>query len=106
MMFARCPECKEYAFLPHNCSPIWECAIEDKGELYWQPIRAWSSDTAAEKYAEYYDHKSAEYSIVSGRETPIICVRKGGADEIERFAVHGESVPRYYATFVPPQPKE
>lgn len=59
-------------------------------------IEAHDHGSAAEKWAEQEDSYSAEYSIVSGRETPIVCVAEGDEPE-QRFRVSGEAVPHYYA---------
>lgn len=59
-------------------------------------IEAHDAESAAEKWAEEEDWNSAEYSIVSGHETPIVCVAEGDEPEQE-FIVRGESVTYYYA---------
>lgn len=62
-------------------------------------IEANDAKSAAEAWAEKEDWYSAEYSIVSGRETPVVCVAEEGRPE-RQFMVRGESVPYYYATAI------
>lgn len=59
-------------------------------------IEAYDAASAAEEWAEDEDRNSAEYSIVGGRETPVVCVAEGDGPEQE-FRVSGEAVPAYYA---------
>lgn len=88
----------------HKCPPIWLCWIEyNQEECDAREVHAYSADAAAEKYAEDYDSDSGEYSIVSGR-AESVCVVKDRAGKILRFALSGESVPRYSATEIPSTP--
>ncbi|WP_368928398.1 hypothetical protein [Mixta calida] len=59
-------------------------------------IEAYDAESAAKKWAEEEDCNSAEYTIVSGRETPVVCVAEGEGPAQE-FSVSGEAVPTYYA---------
>lgn len=78
-----------------------------KTYLVWRPdmgaerddaceIEAYDAQSAAQTWAEEEDSYSAEYSIVSGRDTPIVCVAEGDG-QAKEFRVSGEAVPRYYA---------
>lgn len=60
-------------------------------------IEAHDAESAAQEWAEEEDCNSAEYSIVSGREEPTVCVAEGDGPE-QQFRVSGEAVPHYYAT--------
>jgi len=62
-------------------------------------IEAHDAESAAQEWAEEEDCYSAEYSIVSGRETPVVCVAEGDGPE-QQFRVSGEAVPQYYATAI------
>lgn len=58
---------------------------------------------AAEEWAQQSDLDSAEYSIVAGRDEPIVCVALAtDKADIRRFRVRGEAVPSYSATEVQP----
>ena len=92
-----CKICKEYRYdsIPHKCPPklqthIPNCDYDDK----WQDTYAYSSDSAATKRAEEYDHDELE--LISGGEVEIHVKNIDG--NIEKFACTGEAVPEYRAT--------
>lgn len=64
-------------------------------------IEAYDAESAAGEWAEQEDSHSAEYSIVSGRDTPVVCVAEGEGPAQE-FSVSGEAVPTYYAHAIRP----
>lgn len=108
--FERCPLCKEFGWLGgdrmnHVCAPEWECRLETEDDRDWHTIHAHDSETAAEKYAEYYDCEGGEYAIVSGgyRNGCFVLVRKLGG-ETERWAIEGETAPQYRAYKAEPSP--
>lgn len=59
-------------------------------------IEAYDAESAAGEWAQEEDWNSAEYSIVSGRETPVVYVAEGDGP-VQAFRVSGEAVPTYYA---------
>ncbi len=59
-------------------------------------IKAVDAESAAQEWAEEEDSYSAEYSIVSGRETPVVHVAEINKPA-QIFVVSGEAVPAYYA---------
>jgi hypothetical protein len=59
-------------------------------------------EDAAEEWAQEEDWSSAEYSIVSQNDEPIVCVSLVDDDDVRRFKVRGEAVPSYSATEVQP----
>ena len=59
-------------------------------------IEAIDAESAAQDWAEGEDCNSAEYSIVSGRQTPVVYVAELNKPA-QMFVVSGEAVPAYYA---------
>ena len=93
----RCSTCGEWMYSSrHACPPIFEVNYPEYGDE-WREIRAIDAETAAEKWAEREDSESAEYSIVGGRETPVVNVR-GPDGSVTRWIISGEAVPKYYAS--------
>ena len=103
MNFIDCKTCGAYCVDAslHKCPPVW---------LVWQPdggqeendaekVRARTPAEAAEKWAEWDDHRSADYSIVGGSNATV-CVRRADGGEVLRYVVSGESVPSYSAKMV------
>ena len=62
-------------------------------------IEAFDAEDAAKEWADKEDCYSAEYSIVSGRDTPVVCVAEGDG-LAQSFRVSGEAVATYYATAI------
>lgn len=77
---------------------VW-CPDMGSGREDAHEIQAYDHESAAKGWAEREDWWSAEYSIVSGRETPTVCVAEGEEPE-QQFIVSGESVPQHYATAI------
>jgi hypothetical protein len=103
MNFIDCKACGAYCVdaALHKCPPMW---------LVWQPddgateddarkIHARTPAEAAERWAEWDDYNSAEYSIVGGSDATV-CVRRADGGEALLFVVSGESVPSYSAKAV------
>lgn len=76
--------------------PTWKVWAHEEGEESSRIYRALCAVEAVEKWAEEEDYKSAEYSIVGGREQPVVCVR-GKDGEVEQYQVRGRTVPEYFA---------
>jgi len=74
---------------------VWCPDMGAEREDAWE-IEAYSAEAAAAQWAEEEDSYSAEYSIVSGRETPVVYVAEGDGPA-QAFRVNGEAVPTYYA---------
>jgi len=74
---------------------VWD---EETGDQFVaQTVEAFDHEAAAEEWARQDDWGSAEYGIVSGRHTPVVCVRQVGTEDVRRFSVRGEAEPVYYA---------
>ena len=52
---------------------------------------------AAEAWAARCDSHGADYHIVGGRTQPVVHVQSA-TGEVQRFRLHGEAVPQYWAT--------
>jgi len=74
---------------------VWQEA--DGEEWGVAAVDALDHEDAATEWAKKYDWESAEYDIVAGRMTPVVCVRRQGEDLVMRFSVRGGAVPEYYA---------
>lgn len=59
-------------------------------------VRALDAESAAETWADEEDWSSADYLIVSQRDTPVVCVQ-GPEGTVRRYRVRGESVAVYTA---------
>lgn len=91
----QCPTCKEWYFSStHKCAPQFMCGTEP-GDLEHM-IYAHNSESAAEKYAEWYDCEGGEYHIVRGNDQTVY-VKDERNNTIEKFCCSGESVPTYRA---------
>ncbi len=105
-----CKTCREYTVSDrHMCDPAWSLwRPEDAGETEEDAhtIYAMSPESAVEKWAEWSDRNSADYSIVGGSDTTVH-VRYAGTAERAGYlmlpteelvlTVYGESVPSYTA---------
>jgi hypothetical protein len=99
-----CPTCGEWARPGHRCDPIFLVWCPDQGgtEADAEKIRAWDTAEAAEKWAEWSDRNSADYTIVRGSDATVFVKTlgvdfRGGDGEIAKLAVSGEAVPSYTA---------
>jgi hypothetical protein len=95
-----CPKCNVRTFNPPHCNCIQFDLIRHAGD--WQNLeQIWTTDheSAALIYAEDYDSSSGEYAFVNGGGD--IYVRETGQNEIKKFHVSGEVVPRYSANEYP-----
>lgn len=78
---------------------VW-CQDRGSTEDDARQIEAFDAEAAAEKWAEWDDHHSADYLIIGG--TPAtVCVRDG--DKVRTFTVHGEPAPHYHARELTPE---
>jgi hypothetical protein len=113
-----CKDCKEIKFDGHHCDPSWlvwspeDGETEDDGRVFY----GMSPDRAVEKWAEWSDRNSADYSIVGGQEATVhVRLAEGQGERAEFlrlqteeivFNVYGESVPEYTAQRVPQRPPQ
>ena len=100
MKYERCTICDHFGFTDtHRCPPLWECAIEEPGEPYWQEVCARDRETAAEKFAESYDN-DGDYTIIQagdGGDTVVLVREPEKPDTVKRLHVWGEMVAHYNA---------
>jgi len=83
---------------PHVCPPIWfACWPDREGDDGHTPIRAWSAETAAEKFAEQYDARG-DYTIIGGDKARVKVWQDGG--HVTWFKIAGEAVPEYTAEVI------
>lgn len=75
---------------------IWR---EDEREDDGDDVLCTNPQDAVGLWAEDSDQQSAEYSIVGGRDVPVVHVRAPDGT-VTRWRVRGEAVPHYYATQV------
>lgn len=75
---------------------VWN---EDDGREHGSWVDATDPGDAAEKWADEDDWTSAEYAIVSGRNSPIVVVEDVKGNK-QRFRVTGESVAVYTAALI------
>nr|WP_023596478.1 hypothetical protein [Pandoraea pnomenusa] len=73
---------------------VW-CPERDQDFEDGRSFDAHDAEMAAEKWAEYDDAYSAEYSIVGGREVTVMVRNEAGQDS--SFIVSGEAEPVYFA---------
>ncbi len=73
---------------------VW-CPERDQDFEDGRSFDAYDAEVAAEKWAEYDDAYSAEYSIVGGREVTVMVRNEAGQDS--SFVVSGEAEPVYFA---------
>lgn len=82
----------------HTCPPAWRVWDEDQGQTREDARLVYTTtpDSAAEAWAEHDDNDSAEYSIAKGTPT-VVCVAREPDGPVEKFKVHGEYQPVYWA---------
>ncbi len=73
---------------------VW-CPERDQDFEDGRSFDAYDPEMAAEKWAEYDDAYSAEYSIVGGQEVTVTVRDESGQDS--SFVVSGEAEPVYFA---------
>lgn len=116
MSWKWCSECRAFHALDRHY-PIWRVWCEEYGGSIHdaRKIRASTADEAAERWAEFRDVESADYSIVSGHEAVVSVALSTQYEDamqfwdnpddpstqpgvgVVRFVVTGESNPVYYA---------
>lgn len=95
-----CPVCGDFSpSVHHRCPPKWSVQPEDGDSPH--VVFADDAEEAAEKWAAWEDHHSAEYSIVGGRDEPTVAVTPIDGGETKRFKLSGEAVPHYHAKALP-----
>lgn len=75
---------------------VW-CPDYGQTEEDARVIAAYDPMSAAQDWAEWYDRRSADYSIIGGSHVEV-CVRKVPGTYVRTYVVSGETVPQYYAT--------
>ena len=93
-----CATCGRAIFGQHVCPPSWLVWNEDQGETWEEAELVYADDAeeAAAAWGEQDDNNSAEYDIAKG--TPaVVCVQRHRDGPVERYRVHGEYEPRYWA---------
>lgn len=89
MSFEKCNICREYAFLPHKCPPIYFFKHPSWGDKF-EEIRAWDFKDAARKFAKLYN-EDGDYTLMDKTEEVIISDGK----EEKKFKVSVEQTIDY-----------
>jgi len=100
-----CEKCQEVTVLglSHMCAPAWLVWCTDLGleEGDADTVYAHRPERAAERWAEDYDRRNADYAIVRGSDVEVLVrPRIGVHGEPLRMLVTGETVPVYSAVEV------
>lgn len=91
--YKHCSNCEDWHFSNERCAPAFFISHEDYLGDEEKKVSAHSHESAAEKYAVYYN-EDGDYSMMNGGDIQI-SVRCGDTNEVKKFNVSAEPAIQY-----------